>query len=97
MGLALGPFPLDFQAKVQAGQAVLYVTNGFKCAIAPQLSLSIFCKHALLHANCPRCLLLDRLVFGFDGYFIIDLEIPGEIKSMENRLQDMLLKGLSCF
>lgn len=32
MGLALGPFPLDVQAKAQAGQAVLFVTNGFKCA-----------------------------------------------------------------
>ena len=32
MGLALGPFPLDVQAKVQAGQAVLFVANGFKCA-----------------------------------------------------------------
>jgi hypothetical protein len=32
MALALGPFPVDNQAKAQAGQAVLYVTNGFKCA-----------------------------------------------------------------
>lgn len=28
--LFLGPAPLDDQARVQAGQALLYFTNGFK-------------------------------------------------------------------
>ena len=52
MGLALGPFPLDFQAKLQAGQAVLYVTNGFKCA--PSWRHSFPASLACMHTPCSR-------------------------------------------
>ena len=33
--LFLGDFPVDAAAKVQAAQAIVYVTNGFKCALGP--------------------------------------------------------------
>ncbi len=33
--LFLGDFPVDAAAKVQAAQAIVYVTNGFKCARGP--------------------------------------------------------------
>ena len=40
--LFLGEFPVDARAKAQAGQAILYVTNGFKCA--PGRSGSLDCS-----------------------------------------------------
>lgn len=30
LGMFLGPSPLDDQARIQAGQALVYFTNGFK-------------------------------------------------------------------
>jgi hypothetical protein len=36
--LFLGDFPVDAAAKVQAAQAIVYVTNGFKCARGPPRS-----------------------------------------------------------
>lgn len=57
LGTLLGPYTFNLQAKVQAGQAIAYVTNGFKCA--PHLLLSLPSMNSIL--ACSFSLLRDFL------------------------------------
>ena len=60
----LGPFSFDSQAKAQAGQAAVYVINGFKCALSFTCSALSSCLDACIslslhfrHQLCSYCCL----------------------------------------